>query len=95
MLTVYPAVSWAPRVRAHEWGYKRSTSFARWQQEELGCSRQHLRHYWPALLRHVYFYRAMHVVQSAVLSVRPSVTLMYRGRIIRWTSSKIITRIIS
>jgi len=52
----------------------------------------------------------MHMVKSAVLrrpssvrrrgkssvrpSVRPSVTLMYRGRV-HWVSSKVITRIIS
>jgi len=46
-----------------------------------------------------HFYRAMHVAQSAVLLsyvVRPSaclsVTLMYREH---WTTSKLITRIIS
>jgi len=47
------------------------------------------------------FYRAMHIVQSAVSrqssvcsSVRPSVTLRYRGRHIGCVSSKVITRAI-
>jgi len=52
------------------------------------------------------FYRAMHVVlarycyrmssvrPSVCLSVRPSVTLRYRGHI-GWISSKLVTRIIS
>jgi len=44
------------------------------------------------------FYRAMHVVLAGHCyrksSVRPSVTLMYRGHI-GWTSSKVIARIIS
>jgi len=42
------------------------------------------------------FYRSTHVVQSAVSrpSVRPSVTLTYRGHT-GWTSSKLITRIIN
>jgi len=48
------------------------------------------------------FYRAMHVVlarycyrmSSVRLSVRPSVTLRYRGHI-GWISSKLVTRIIS
>ena len=45
------------------------------------------------------FYRAMHVVLARYCyrsrpSVCPSVTLMYRGHI-GWTSSKLITQIIS
>ena len=44
------------------------------------------------------FYRTMHVVLTRYCyrksSVRPSVTLMYRGHI-GWTSSKLITRVIS
>ena len=50
----------------------------------------------------VHFYRAMHVVLARYcyrmsfvrLSVRPSVTLRYRGHI-GWISSKLVTRIIS
>jgi len=61
VLTVYPAVSWAPRGCAHE-------------------------------------YRAMHVVLAwycyRMSSVRPSMTLRYRGHI-GWISSQLVTRIIS
>jgi len=61
VLTVYPAVSWAPRVRAHELPRDARIVLAR------------------------YYYRN----SSVCLSVRPSV------RHIGWTSSKLITRIIS
>ena len=75
-----------------------------------GCSQKHFLRYTPiteskrAIMYH--FYRAMHVVlarycyrmssvrPSVCLSVCPSVTLTYAEHI-GWTSSKLVTRIIS